>query len=241
MGQSPYNTPETIRNATASHMALLFVLDASGSMSGPRIEALNEGMRKFKEAVCRDSQTKRILDVAIIRFSHDHEVLQNFMPVEEMIDIDLQTSGGTRYAPPIREAIRMVVDRTAFYKKKCEPYKPWIVFITDGMPEHDDPSDLSLVANEVKDLMARKKLSFRSLMVGDENSSALHKLSPIVLRLNTNTQGSEEVVDFDHFIDWAVKSMAHVSSSAPGGPAPQEVNLTGNISVDKDMSVFSGQ
>ena len=57
-----------ILNMNEPHMACLFLVDTSGSMSGESINSLNVGINRFKEEVCRDKRTKEILDVAIFRF-----------------------------------------------------------------------------------------------------------------------------------------------------------------------------
>lgn len=231
MEQSPYNTPEIIGNEP--RMAVLFLIDTSGSMSGAWIQALNEGMNKFKEAVCMDEKAKRVLDVAIVRFDRDYGILQPFTPIEHMIHMDLSAKGSsTIYSPAIREALRMVDERRKLYINATgQCYKPWILFITDGEP-HDDISD---IADEIKGKMESGKVSFRSLAVGQGwQAESLHLLSKFVLRL--------EEQDFTDYFDWIHKSMAHVSQSSPGDKL-QEVKLNqgGSVTVDRyDTSIFNG-
>ena len=137
--QSSYNeypkeTP-TIINASESHMALVLVLDTSYSMSGPPIEQLNNGLNRFKAEVCYDKQTRDILDVAVIQFSDSFSVAQDFVPVEYLDHMNLTAGGGTKYTEAIRQAIRMVDERSRFYRRSgSEPYKPWIILVTDGEP-----------------------------------------------------------------------------------------------------------
>jgi len=229
MEQSPYNNPEMPPiSVNEPHMALIFLLDTSASMShdpfvemsGRPIDQLNAGLKRFKEQVCMDSTTKRILDVAIIRFDEDYQVVQEFRPVEEMVEIDLPADGSsTYYSSAIRKALEMVDERTKLFREHAPPYKPWIIFITDGFP-HDDITD---IAQEINDRMEKGKVSFRSLGVGQYDSKKLHALSPNVMRL--------EGTDFTAFFDWVAKSMAHVSRSSPGDK-PQSARLEGNVTID---------
>ena len=169
------------------------------------------------------------MDVAIVRFDKDYQVLQDFLPVEQMMRVNLPANGNdTIYSPSIREALRMVDERRRLYARLAAPYKPWILFITDGAPNSSD--DISTVAAEIRSKMSAGDLSFRSLAVGNFESSALHRLSPIVLRLQDQ--------NFTDYFDWVAKSMARVSRSTPG-QAQQEVNLGGNVRIDQDMSRFN--
>lgn len=211
--------PEQITNAGEPHMALLFLLDTSRSMSGPPIAALNDGLNRFKSEVCKDEQAMSILDVAIVEFNSRHRVVQEFKPIEQMEFVNLVATGGTNMSAAISESLRMVVERTKFYRKFCEPYKPWVVLISDGAPS----DDITGVAQEIKVLMDKQKVSFRSLGVEGYDSNTLHKLSPNVTKL--------EGTDFTAFFDWINKSMAYVSQSSPG-EKPQAAPLSGNVTRD---------
>ena len=221
MKQNPYGTPKDYIGAEP-RMALLFLLDTSASMQiEDRIGALNAGLNRFKEEVCENDDTKRILDVAIVRFDKSYEVVQEFRPVEDMIHVNLPANGdSTIYSPAIRKALEMVNEQTRLYKEHTAPYKPWIVFITDGEP-HDDITD---VAEEIRYLMEKRKVSFRSLGVGEYKSKPLHTLSgQNVMRLAGT--------DFTTFFDWVNQSMYSVSQSTPGDK-PNAVRLSGNVTID---------
>jgi uncharacterized protein YegL len=58
------------------HMALLFLVDTSGAMTGVFIHALNEALNRFKSEVVKDKQTRDILDVSIIEFNSNYRVVQ---------------------------------------------------------------------------------------------------------------------------------------------------------------------
>ena len=209
-----------IINASDSHMALVFVLDVSYSMDGPPIEQLNMGLNRFKEEVCRDKQTRDVLDVAIIRFSNNHEVVQDFVPIEYMDHVNLLAEGTTNYTEPIREALHMADERSRFYRRSgTEPYKPWIILVTDGAPL-DDITD---VAREVTEMQDAGKARFIALGVGDYDSATLKRLTDVVFRM--------EGTDFTSFFDWVGKSMRSVSTTAPGEKAPLPP-LEGNVFRD---------
>ncbi|MCL2577936.1 MAG: VWA domain-containing protein [Defluviitaleaceae bacterium] len=210
----------TIINASESHMALVFVLDISHSMRGAAIKQLNEGLNRFKDEVCRDKQTKDILDVAIIEFNDEYKVVQPFVPIEFMNPVKLEASGPTKFTGPIREALKMVDERSRFYRRSgSEPYKPWILLVTDGGPL----DDITEVTKEVWDMQEDGKVRFIALGVGGYHAASLKKLTDIVFRM--------EGTDFTSFFDWVGKSMRSVSTTAPGEKPPLPT-LEGNITRD---------
>ena len=162
----------TIINASESHMALVLVLDVSYSMDGTPIDQLNAGLNRFKAELCQDKQTRDILDVAVIQFNDSCSVVQDFVPIEYMDHIHLVADGGTKFSEPIRLALRMVDERSRFYRRSgTEPYKPWIILVTDGEPL----DNINAVAQEVQAAQNAGTVRFIALGVGDYNSVPLKK------------------------------------------------------------------
>ena len=215
----PSSAPNII-NASESHMALVFILDASYSMDGAPINSLNAGVNRFKAEVCADKQTRDILDVAIIKFNDHYEVVQDFVPIEYMEYIQLEAGGATKYSEPIREALRMVDERSRFYRRSgSEPYKPWAILVTDGEPL----DNINAVAQEIQSMQDEGRVRFLALGVGNFNNAALKKLTDVVFHID-NT-------DFTSFFDWVAKSMRSVSTTAPGEKPPLPP-LEGNVYRD---------
>ena len=239
MAQNPYENPEVIQNQP--RMPLLFLIDTSASMSGEKeidgknvvpIHELCVHMNRFKDEVCLDALTKKVLDVAIMRFDSDFSVLQPFMPIEKMMHLDLAAEGeDTVYSSAIDHALTMVDNVRKEYNKRSGCYKPWIVFITDGAPNSNDQKNIDNLAKRIAALTDNGDVRLWCMAVGNGiNSVSLHTLSPKrVFRLAD--------YDFRSFINWLAKSMARVSRSAPTdnisvanleGNMQQEVVLTQN-------------
>ena len=207
----------TIINASESHMALVLVLDISYSMEGEAIRQLNEGVNRFKAEVCKDKITRDVLDVAIIQFNDSYEVVQDFVPIEYMDNVQLEADGATKYSEPIREAIRMVDERSRFYRRSgSEPFKPWILFVSDGAPL----DNITAVAQEVKAMQDEGKARFIALGVGDADLSKMREITDVVFRMDGT--------DFTSFFNWVGKSMRSVSTTAPGEKPPLPP-LEGNV------------
>ncbi|MFA0815521.1 MAG: VWA domain-containing protein [Anaerofustis sp.] len=212
----------TIINASESHMACLLLVDTSGSMQGNPIDELNAALNKFKLEVCEDRATRDILDIAIVEFNNEPNVVQEFMPVEYMEAVKLTAQGGTNMAPAIELALNMVNERSRFYGRTgSQPYKPWVIMISDGYG-----GDIDEIAQTIRDMEENNKLRFFSLGVDDYDSTILHKLSgKKVMKLRG--------YDFTGFFDWVNKSMRSVSVSSPG-ETPKGVPLPENVDKDTD-------
>lgn len=230
------NIPEII-NASEHHMALLFLLDTSGSMEqmiGGKtpIKELNNAMNRFKDEVCRDEQTKDILDVAVVEFNNEYRIVQEFSPIEYLKPVELEASGQTFICKPLDVALDMITERSRLYRRHgAEPYKPWVVIITDGMAM-DDESSFNSMIQKTNELVNAEKVAVWSLVVGEaannlEVLEMLHKLcGKRVLKL--------EGFDFSGFLDWAHKSMRAVSQSSPGDKVKGQA-LPSTVTIDDLM------
>lgn len=219
-----------IVNSSEPHMACLFLLDTSGSMGCELddgivpIDALNDAINRFKSEVCADDKTSDILDVAIVEFNNSVNVLQDFSPVEYMQQVDLVAHGGTYMVPAIEMAIDMISERSKFYRRMgTEPYKPWVILISDGAPM----DNIGKVSEQVNSLVQSNKLAFWSLSLPGADNSILHQLSG---RRVLNLVG----YDFTGFFDWVNKSMRAVSESAPGEKVKGQ-ELPSSVNIDDLM------
>ena len=211
-----------IINANEPHMACLLLLDTSGSMSGVPISELNNAINRFKTEVCKDKTTRDVLDIAVIGFNSRPTVIQEFVPIEYMEPLNMKADGGTNMVSAIETAINMITERSRFYRRSgSEPYKPWIIMISDGFGGNVDT-----IAETIHTLESESKLNFFSLGVEGYDSQTLHKLSgKKVMKLSG--------YDFTSFFDWVNKSMRSVSQSSPG-EKPRGIELPQNIDKDTD-------
>jgi len=137
-----------------------------------------------------------------------------------MDNICLTSDGGTYYSEPIQEALRMVDERSRFYRRSgSEPYKPWIILVTDGAPL--DPIDAAV--KEVFYAQEMGKARFIALGVGNYDTNVLKQLTDVVFRM--------EGTDFKPFFKWVAKSMRSVSQTSPGEKPPLPP-LEGNVYRD---------
>lgn len=118
----------------------VLLLDTSGSMLGnstPRpIDQLNEGIRKFKEAILGDEIASRRVELSVVTFGGASAQLVNDFSLLQYIDLrELQASGSTPMGGAIRLGLDLIKARKKAYRQNGIPfYRPWMFIITDGEP-----------------------------------------------------------------------------------------------------------
>ena len=127
-----------VKYSTEKHVACVFLLDTSGSMnSNDAIGQLNEGLRAFKEQTLKsmDSRAKACIDVAVVTFDNDVQVIQDFTSVEDMQLPLLEANGMTVMGKALEKVMDMITEQKNLYNYAGTPYfRPWIFCITDGGP-----------------------------------------------------------------------------------------------------------
>lgn len=112
----------------------LLLLDVSGSMQGPPIKELNDGLIAFKDSLAADSLAMKRVEVAIITFG-PVQTAQSFRSANSFFPPTLKAQGDTPMGSAIREGIELVRQRKEEYRSNGIPYyRPWIFLITDGGP-----------------------------------------------------------------------------------------------------------
>ncbi|MEM8664902.1 MAG: VWA domain-containing protein, partial [Pseudomonadota bacterium] len=113
---------------------VVLLLDTSLSMSGEKIDALNEGLAHFHEELAADSLAMKRVEVAIITFG-PVEVREDFVTADRFDPPTLTTGGNTPMGAAIVQAAEMLAARKGHYRKAgVDFYRPWIFLITDGAP-----------------------------------------------------------------------------------------------------------
>lgn len=202
----------------------LFVLDVSGSMKGEKLDALNDGIRRFfaeiqDPAGSGSNVSESLIDqleVGIIQYDEDVKVLRDPKLLEpDEVPPTLTTRGSvTESVMAIEEAIQLVQDRKAFYKSTGQDYyRPWIILMTDGEPygKRASEADIAAIADRVeKDSVAGKSYMIIGIGVGkDANMKTLN-------RMTGNRAMPLEGTKFPEFFKWLSASMSKVSQSHEG-------------------------
>lgn len=191
------------------------VLDVSGSMAGSAIIELNEGLQEFYKDIQADSTTANRLEVAVVEFSDNVNTLIDPSLATNFSMPHLTTKGSTKLVDGVREGIRVVLSRKAWYKQTGQPYyRPWVILITDGAPDSDQ--DVNGVASEIRNSMSNKEFFFFAIGVQGADMNMLTNISDPSMP-PAKLQG----LKFSEFFKWLSASMTTVTNSKDG----DKVNL----------------
>ena len=191
----------------------VLVLDVSGSMRGTRVDTLNRALLEFKEQVSQDHLTTLRAEIAIIAFSDQPRVAQDFTTVPNFDPPTLQVEGGTKMAAAMIKALDMVEDRKAQYKSNGISYfRPIIMLITDGAPEHDTPQEIQEATQRVITADDSRAASFFSF--GIDNQADTRMISSMMPPHRPAIQ--LQTKHLTGLFEWLSASITAVSSSQPG-------------------------
>ncbi|MBR3430900.1 MAG: VWA domain-containing protein [Clostridia bacterium] len=189
------------------HVACCLLVDTSGSMSGSKIDELNKALRDFGPIVCEDPLSAKRVDVCVIEFNTDVNVVTPFCPIRQFNPPTLKAGGGTQMATAIRYALEAVHEQVhKYHEAGVECYKPFVLMITDGEPTES-------VAGIEKMIAAREgsgrygRLRFHAFGVKGANMDLLSKLTHRTLAISNDA--------FGEIFNWASKSMQAISHSTP--------------------------
>ncbi|MBP0014336.1 MAG: VWA domain-containing protein [Roseofilum sp. SBFL] len=187
---------------------VVLLLDTSSSMSGAPITQLNAGVATFQQEVQRDPTASLRVEVAIIAFSSDAQLVQDFVTLDQFNPPQLQANGLTAMGQAIELALDQVERRKTEYKNNSiQYYQPWIFLITDGEPNDSWQN----AAQRVRQADADRKVSFFAIGVQGANINTLRQIAP------ANTPPLMlDGLKFTDLFRWLSDSMKRVSSSKVG-------------------------
>ena len=186
----------------------ILLLDTSGSMQGEAINALNEGLLTFKQELNHDNLASKRVEVAIVTFNTQVEVVQDFITADEFEPPTLLAEGLTQMGGAILQGLDMLEIRKAMYRANgIAYYRPWIFLITDGEPQGEPDSVVEQATQRIKDDEAAKHVAFFAVGVEEANMT---RLSQIVVRQPLKLKG----LNFQELFIWLSASMQQVSQSS---------------------------
>lgn len=185
----------------------ILLLDTSGSMQGAPIEALNEGLRTFKDDLIKNSLASQRVEVCVVTFDCDVNVVQDFVTADQFEPPTLTAQGLTHIGAAIHKALDLIQARKTQYRANgVAYYRPWVFMITDGEPQGEPDNIIEQVTQRIKDDETSKRVAF--FTVGVENAN-ITRLSQISVRTPIKLKG----LNFTEVFLWLSASMSAVSQS----------------------------
>jgi uncharacterized protein YegL len=192
----------------------VLLLDTSGSMGGPPIEALNAGLQTFCEELNKDDLARKRVEVAIVSFDSQVKVIQDFVTADRFEAPILRAQGMTSMGTGIEQALDLIADRKFQYRNNgVTYYRPWVFLITDGEPQGESDDAVRRAINRLRDDETGKRVAF--FAVGVENAN-MKRLSEISVRAPLKLKG----LNFREMFVWLSASMQRVSNSKPDEQVP---------------------
>lgn len=185
----------------------VLLVDTSGSMQGAAISALNEGLRAFKNDLMKDALASRRVEVAIVTFSSDVQIVQDFVTADQFEPPVLHAEGSTLMGSAIHQALDLLAARKAQYRANgVAYYRPWVFLITDGEPQGEPEDVIYQAAQRIRDEEQNKRVAFFAVGVEEAN---LDKLRQLVVRTPVRLIG----LNFVEMFVWLSRSTQAVSHS----------------------------
>ncbi len=219
MAQRPLDEVVEFAENPEPRCPCVLLLDVSGSMAGQPINELNKGIQLFWQEVRKDPLASKRVEVAVVTFSDDVEVVQDFATIENSQPPVLEAGGATAMGSGILKALDILRNRKEVYRRNgISYYRPWIFLITDGAPT--EPQEvMQQAAQAIQQEEAKKGVAFFAVGVEGADMRMLATLSKE--RQPLKLKG----LAFRELFLWLSASMQRVSSSKVGDkvdlPSPQ--------------------
>ncbi len=123
--------PSQFTVPTARPLPVMLLLDVSGSMSGVKIDTLNEAVRSMLNTFIDETTNETDIVVAIITFGNELKRLFPFTPAAQVRFENLSAYGGTPLGEALKMAKAIIEDRE---ETPGRAYRPTVVLVSDGRP-----------------------------------------------------------------------------------------------------------
>ena len=210
---------EDLVNNPCARVPVCLCLDTSGSMFGPPINELNEGVKLFFDAIREDETALYSAEISIVTFGEEVKSIVDFSTLDRIGSIPtINADGETPLGEAVNLALDMLEARKEQYKSKGVDYfQPWLVLMTDGMP-NGNPNELYRAIQRTNTMVNERKLSVFPIGIGQyADMQVLSQFSPkrVPLRLKG--------LRFREFFAWLSQSVSRTSQSLPGESIPLDV------------------
>lgn len=130
MSASPFD-PSKFTAPAARPLPVVLLLDCSGSMSGEKINNLNDAVRDMLEVFSDAVGSEIDIHVAVITFGAEVKLHQPLVSANAVQPSALSAAGATPLGTALRMAKAMIEDKSVVPSRA---YRPTVVLVSDGKP-----------------------------------------------------------------------------------------------------------
>lgn len=130
----PSFDPSQFTTPTAKPLPVVLLLDISGSMSGEKIQNLNEAVKDMLTNFRNNENGETEIWVSIITFGAEVKLHQAITNASNIEWVDLSAGGMTPLGTGLQMAKAMIEDKEIIPSRA---FRPTVVLVSDGMPTDD--------------------------------------------------------------------------------------------------------
>lgn len=173
------NVPDDLRFNNEKRLPVCIVVDGSSSMRRKdgsqlsRLERVRQGINQLYAELAENETTASAVEVAVVSFADFPTIVQNFMTVDNLEDIEeLPCGGNTDLGGGVLTALTLLNERKELYKRAGTSYfQPWLIIFSDGRPFGKDAKfiadNLAAAQRQATEDVNDKKLTVYPVFIGD--------------------------------------------------------------------------
>jgi uncharacterized protein YegL len=207
--------------SSARPLPVFILVDASGSMQGPKIDMVNNSLREMIAALSNIEGAKGQIEISLIKISGEVEVIQPLVKVEKVVLPELVASGRTPIGESVAKVVEMIEDKTIVPDRA---YTPVIILISDGIP-----TDITREMYEQRPILkqqylewaplkhlhtASKSKNCMRLALGIGEDADYELLKAFINKENVPVIKAVEVTTISKFFEWVTRTVSQRSVSA---------------------------
>jgi uncharacterized protein YegL len=177
-GEDLFDNSQEFADNPEPRCPCVLILDTSQSMAGEPIAALARGLHVFREELLAVPLARKRVEVAIIAFGTEVQVVQDFVTVDRFQPPVLHAEGETPLCTAVVRALDLLEKRKERYRANGVAYsRPWLFLITDGMPQGDSLETTRQAVQRLRAVEAARKAAFFAVGVAGANMKLLARIS----------------------------------------------------------------
>lgn len=203
----------------AKPIPVILLLDTSGSMSGAKIQNLNEAVADMVHSF-RDSEQGEVeIHVAIITFGAEVKLHQSLASASDIVWRDLSASGATPLGTALKMAKAMIDDKNVV---PTRAYRPLVVLVSDGQPTDNWIRPLADFISPGKDCRSFKCDRMAMAIGADADEGVLGKFIEGTKNPLFHAENAKQLRSFFKFVTMSV-TIRSQSKDKNVVPEPEEV------------------